>query len=110
MKEREKKAMEKYNEACEELAEAVNQHLFNGCRTFYWVGDGIGGVCDYEDEDFLTVADMVLILEHGMTYGQYAEWRDANIDNEEFIGLHSWLLGLRHMSLKQPPMETTKNN
>ena len=34
--------------------------------------------------------------QHNMTYDEYAEWRDANLDNGRYINLKSWLMGLRH--------------
>ena len=48
----------------------------------------------------LNPEDMVRIIENGMTYGEYAEWRDANLDNNRYINLKSWLMGLRHKMLK----------
>lgn len=94
-----------YRNACESLAEAVNEYLFDSKRRCYWVKSEIGGVCDFGDEDFLSPADMVLILDSGMKYEQYEEWRDANVDSGQFINLHSWLMGLRHSMLK-----TTNND
>lgn len=99
--------MENYTEiikafrtACNNLAEAVNQHLFEGTRTFYWVAEDTGGMCDFEDEDFLSPEDMIRILKTGMTYDEYAEWRDANMANDRYINLASWLKGLRHNMLQ----------
>ena len=85
-----------FHTACNDLAEAVNQQLFEGSRTFYWVANDIGGICDFEDSDVLSPEDMVRILKTGMTYDEYAEWRDANVENTKYINLSSWLKGLRH--------------
>ena len=66
---------------------------------WYWVGDKPGGTCDFDDTDFLTPEEMVLILEHRLNYDDYAEWRDANTDNIDrkgFINLQSWIMGCRH--------------
>ncbi|MDD6495788.1 MAG: hypothetical protein PUF47_04400 [Prevotella stercorea] len=78
------------------MAVSVNQQLFYGCRQWYWVGGDVGGVCDFEDVDVLNLEDMVLIIEKNMTYDEYAEWRDANLDNNRYINLKSWLMGIRH--------------
>ena len=43
--------------------------------------------------------DMVRIIEHHMTYDEYAEWRDANLGKEKYINLRSWLKGARHEML-----------
>ena len=44
----------------------------------------------------LNPEDMVRIIENGLTYDEYAEWRDANLDNGRYINLKSWLMGARH--------------
>ena len=42
---------------------------------------------------------MVRIIENESTYDEYAEWRDANLDNNSYINLKSWLMGERHNML-----------
>ena len=48
---------------------------------------------------------MVRIIEHGMTYDDYAEWRDANLENNRYINLKSWLMGARHEMFKEEETE-----
>ena len=86
----------KYKKACDDLAELVNEQLFDGCREWYLIGDEVGGACDFEETDVLNPEDMVRVIENNMTYDEYAEWRDANIDNNHYINLKSWLIGARH--------------
>lgn len=88
--------IEKYKAACNEIAETINEKLFEGCREWYWIGDEIGGLCCFDDYDYLNMTEMVLIMEKGISYEQYAEWRDANIENEKTINLRSWFMGARH--------------
>ena len=85
-----------FKKACDDLAELVNEQLFDGCRKWYWIGDELGGACDFEETDVLNTEDMVRIIENKMTYDQYAEWRDANLDHAQYINLKSWLMGARH--------------
>ena len=92
-------AVNNFEKACNELAKLVNKQLFENSRDWYWVGDKPGGTCDFDDTDFLTPEEMVLILEHRLNYDDYAEWRDANTDNIDrkgFINLQSWIMGCRH--------------
>lgn len=96
-----KETIELFRFACDGLATAVNQQLFDGCRKWYWIFDEVGGACDFEEADVLKPEDMVRIIENGLTYDQYAEWRDANIDNIRYIDLKSWLMGLRHDMFKE---------
>ena len=93
--------IELFRESCDRLADLVNKQLFDGCRKWYWIGNEVGGVCDFEECDVLNPEDMVHIIENGLTYDEYAEWRDANLDNNRYIDLKSWLMGLRHDMLKE---------
>ena len=93
--------LELFRESCDRLAELVNQQLFDGCRKWYWIGNEVGGLCDFEDCDVLKPEDMVLIVETNMTYDEYAEWRDANLNNNYYIHLKSWLMGERHDMFKE---------
>ena len=86
----------KFKNACDDLAELVNEQLFDGCRKWYWIGDEVGGACDFEETDVLNPEDMVRIIENRITYDEYAEWREANLDNNRYINLKSWLMGARH--------------
>ena len=90
------KVVTMFHSYCNQLATLVNDQLFDGCRDWYWIGDDVGGTCDFEEADMLNPEDMVRIIENNMTYDEYAEWRDANIDDNHYINLKSWLMGLRH--------------
>ena len=93
--------LELFRESCDRLAELVNEQLFDGCRKWYWIGNEVGGLCDFEECDVLNPKDMVRIIENGLTYDEYAEWRDANLDNNRYIKLKSWLMGERHNMFKE---------
>lgn len=99
---------EKFSNVCNELAERINHRLFEDSREFHWILDTPGGLCDFEDTDFLAPDEMVLILEYNISYDQYAEWREANLTHKPTINLRSWLMGLRHEMLKNAP-DTPEN-
>lgn len=40
-------AIKKYKDACNLLAAIVNEQLFDWCGDWYWVGDEVGGLCDF---------------------------------------------------------------
>lgn len=94
-----KETIELFRESCDCLASLVNKQLFDGCRKWYWIGDEVGGACDFEETDVLNPEDMVRIIENGLTYDEYAEWREANLDDGRYINLRSWLMGARHNML-----------
>ena len=102
-----KETIELFKTACDSLAKSVNTQIFDGCRDWCWIGDEVGGACDFEECDVLNPEDMVRIIENGMTYDEYAEWRDANLDHAQYINLKSWLMGARHDMLDKEK-ETNK--
>lgn len=88
--------VKKVKDALNLLAAAVNEQLFDGCREWWWVGEKAGGICCFEDADFLNTEEMILILENNVTYEQYSEWRDYNLSGPaRGINLDSWLRGCR---------------
>lgn len=93
--------IELFKTACNRLATFVNMQLFDGCRKWCWIGDEVGGACDFEESDVLNPEDMVRIIENDMSYDEYAEWRDANLDHAQYINLKSWLMGARHDMLNK---------
>lgn len=94
-----------YREACENLKDAVNEQLFEGGRSPYWIGDEVGGLCDFEEYMILSTTDMVIIIENNLTYEQVSEWINAGVDynfgreNEEYINLNAWIKGARYEML-----------
>lgn len=93
-------AVVNYWDACERLANVINEQLFDDSRDPYWIGGVCGGLCDFGDTDFLTPEEMALIIQDKVTYEQYVEWREANLANERKINLQSWLKGARHSMQK----------
>lgn len=93
-------AVVNYWDACERLVKITNKQLFEGSRQTYWIGGVCGGLCCFDDTDFLSPEEMVLVIQHEVTYEQYAEWREANLASECKINLQSWLKGARHSMQK----------
>lgn len=104
------KAIRRFHTDVNALASLVNEQIFENCRNYYWVGDEVGGICDFDGVDFLTPTEMVLILDNNLTYDQYAEWRNADLDYNEnrepsqqrHINLVSWLRGARYEMFDRP--------
>lgn len=101
-------AVKQYKDACNLLASIVNEQLFDGCRTWYWIRDEVGGACDFDCVDVIAAEDMVRIIENGIDYDEYSEWREANLDNDRKIDLKSWLKGVRHNMLQNSTREIDK--
>ena len=101
MKLKQKEIVQQYKNSCNKLAESVNKQLFDGCRRWYWICNEVGGACDFGECDVLNPEDMVRIIDNGLTYDEYAEWREANLDHAQYINLKSWLMGARHDMLNK---------
>ena len=85
-----------YKDICNKIADVINKHLFDSEHSYRWVSDRIGGVCDFGISSFLTVEDMILILENNMSKEEFFEWNNANLKHVDYISLYSWLQGCRH--------------
>lgn len=103
------KVVAMFHSYCNRLATLVNDQLFDGCRDWSWIGDEVGGTCDFEESDILNTEDMVRILKHNISYDDYAAWREANLNNEKYINLKSWLMGLHHDMLDEKNIEEKDN-
>ena len=101
MNKSQKETIELFKFACNSLATAVNKQLFDGYRNWYWIGNEVGGACDFEEADVLNPDDMVHIIENGLTYDEYAEWREANLNNNYYIHLKLWMMGERRDMFKE---------
>lgn len=91
--------------ACDDLAELVNQQLFDGLADWDWIGVGmgvVGGCCDFNGEYMLTPDEMFVIVMSGITFKEFSEWWDWNLYHAYLaINLTSWLRGLRNYSEKE---------
>ena len=100
-----KSIIKAFKTACNNLAQAVNEQLYDGkCKT-YWIGYEVGGLCDFDGYAVLSPAEMVLIIDHHLTYDQVMEWIDAGVDynrereSEKYINLDEWIKGARYEML-----------
>ena len=100
-----KSIIKAFNTACNNLAQAVNEQLFDGKCSPYWIADVVGGLCDFGGYVVLSPIEMVLIIDHHLTYDQVMEWIDAGVDynrereGEEYINLDAWIKGERYEML-----------
>ena len=91
------KTVKRYVNAVVDLANAVDRQLFDDPSCPWRYPDSVGGFCyRFKGGDLLDPADMILIVEHGMTRDDYAEWSDAVCNHADDIGLYDWLKGERY--------------
>ena len=102
-----KSIIKAFNTACNNLAQAVNEQLYDGKCKPYWIGDEVGGLCDFDGYGYMVLspAEMVLIIDHNLTYDQVMEWINAGVDynrervDEKYINLSAWIKGERYEML-----------
>ena len=80
MNKKKQDAIKKYKDACNLLASIVNDQLFEGCRDWYWLGDEVGGLCDFLDTDFISPEEMV---RNNRGFCGYGWMVDSIIHNDE---------------------------
>lgn len=85
-----------FHSYCNQLATLVNDQLFDGLRDWYWIGDDVGGTCDFEESDFLSPEDMVRILKSNISYDDYAAWETPilTMKNISISSRGSWGCGM----------------
>ena len=54
-----KSIIKAFNSACNNLAQAVNEQLYDGKCKPYWIGDEVGGLCDFDGYAVLSPIEMV---------------------------------------------------
>lgn len=94
------KAVEDYTKGCNGLATAVNNKYWSGEREPRWIDEEVGGLCDFGFGDILACEDMARLVQECVPHKEYSAWRQANFDNEKYINLKSWLMGVRHDQLR----------
>ena len=100
-----KSIIKAFSTACNNLAQAVNEQLFDGKCKPYWIVDVVGGLCDFDGYAVLSPAEMALIINNHLTYDQVMEWIDAGVDynrereSEKYINLDAWIKGARYEML-----------
>ena len=100
-----KSIIKAFSTACNNLAQAVNEQLFDGKCKPYWIADIVGGLCDFDGYAVLSPTDMVLIIDHNLTYDQVMEWINMGVDynhwrvDEKYINLDAWIKGARYEML-----------
>lgn len=82
-----------YKKICNRIAETVNQQLFDGSRSWYWIGEDGCELCDFGDIDVLSIETMSCIIEKNVSYEEYVEWRDYFIEHPEIVttNLRTWI-------------------
>lgn len=86
-----------YESVCDTYAQRLIEQLGLRKDDAYWVSDEIGSTFAYGDNYFLTMEEIVLLVDNCIGYDEFAEWYNqwTEFDNENRINLRSWIMGAR---------------
>lgn len=88
-------AINLYVAGCQQMAELINNHYFEGCADIWWISDRYD-MCDFSGKWWLTPDEMRQMLESDLSQKDFFEWWDYNLYNAHTpINLSSWIMGLR---------------
>ena len=88
-----------YDAVCEAYAQRLCAQLgFNNRDDAYWMGHEKGDLIQLGDRFFLSMEEVVLIVDNAMSYDDMAEWYAQCVkrdENSPAANLWSWLKGAR---------------
>lgn len=97
--------VKEYEAACNNVVEVFSEKYEVSVSRFDWVGGTIGGIISINDEFFLNMEDMVLMLRNDIPWSAFIEWWDYNTDAHYLginsINLRSWVMGAPRLSKEQ---------
>lgn len=102
-------ATQNFKTACNDLAKAFCKQMDVDYKDSWWVADEQGGVfCFLDGEMFTNCEDMVLTIEHRLSFDEfyafYQQWIDHDFEtgepNPNSVNLRSWIKGARPKDLK----------
>lgn len=104
MKRRIEEARQALRYVCDIYVRMLAEKWNRDWREAYWVGDELGGLCDFDGDLTITLTDMIYALENDVSYAEYTEWINYNIDAHRW-GFHNINLKSWHMGAPRVPNE-----
>lgn len=86
-----------YEAVCDTYAQRLIEQLGLSEDEAYWVSDDIGGTFAYSDSYFLSMEDIVMLVDNCIGYDEFNEWYNqwTDFDNKDRTNLRSWIMGAR---------------
>lgn len=101
MEQRIKDAREALLAVCERYVKLLAEKWDLDANGAYW-GCDYGGLCDFDGDFTITLTDMVYAVENDVSYEEYMQWMNYNIDAHRWgfhnINLKSWHMGAPRVS------------
>lgn len=89
-------AREALQKVCDKYVKLLAEQWGCDANSAYW-GCDYGGLCDFDGDFTITLTDMVYVVENDVSYEEYMQWMNYNIDAHRWgfynINLKSWHMG-----------------
>ena len=89
---------DRYKSICEEYANMFLQK--QDFSEYYWIGDQIGGVVDFNEAYSFNFGDIVYDIDTNQPKGLIMEWQDSCLEHDNLINYTSYCMGLRHKDIQ----------
>lgn len=99
------KAINDYKTACNAVINVFSKKYEVSVTEEDWVAGVVGGKVCINDEFYIDMEDVILMLTKDVSWNEFLRWWDYNIDANylgiRFVNLVSWLKGAPRLSREQ---------
>lgn len=100
-----RKAIDDYKDACNNIIALFAEHYEVSVGKDDWVGGEVGSTICINEEFYLGMEDIILMLYKDVSWDEFLRWWDYNLD-AHFLGLNSinlrsWLMGAPRLTDEQ---------
>lgn len=95
-----------YEAVCDTYAQRLIEQLGLNKDDAYWVSDDIGGTFAFSDIYFLSMEEIIMLVDNCIGYDEFDDWyiQWADFDSDNRTNLRFWIMGAR------PEMFNKQNN
>ncbi len=86
-----------YNIVCDTYAQRLIEQFDLNKEESYWVSNEIGVTLAYSDYYFISMDEVVLLVDNLVSFAEFVEWYEqwTDFDSDNRINLRSWIMGAR---------------
>lgn len=100
-----RKAVDYYKDACNNIISLFAEHYEVSVGKDDWVGGEVGSTICINEEFYLGMDEIILMLNKDVSWNEFLRWWDYNLDahflNLNALNLRSWLNGCPRLSQEQ---------
>jgi len=97
--------IERYKTSCNDIIKLFADRYEVCVSADDWVSGDVGGVICINEEFYLNMEEVILMLKNDVSWDEFLRWWDYNLDAHDLclnaINLRSWLMGAPRLSKEQ---------